>query len=141
MPQQQDRPAPPESAVTAPEARAGTWSALRHPVFRAIWIASLASNFGGMIQSVGAAWMMTSISGSPDMVALVTASVTLPIMLLALVSGAAADSFDRRRLMLAAQIFMLVVSVALTLCAWLGVLTPWLLLLFTFLIGCGSAFN
>ncbi|MGZ8281763.1 MAG: MFS transporter [Allosphingosinicella sp.] len=127
--------------MTAPEARAGTWSALRHPVFRAIWIASLASNFGGMIQSVGAAWMMTSISGSPDMVALVTASVTLPIMLLALVSGAAADSFDRRRLMLAAQIFMLVVSVALTLCAWLGVLTPWLLLLFTFLIGCGSAFN
>jgi predicted MFS family arabinose efflux permease len=114
---------------------------LRHRTFRAIWIASLASNFGGMIQSVGAAWMMTSIAGSADMVALVTASVTLPIMLLSLLSGAAADNFDRRRIMLAAQGFMLLVSVALATFAWLGLITPWLLLLFTFLIGCGSAFN
>ena len=114
---------------------------LHHKTFRAIWIASLASNFGGMIQSVGAAWLMTSIAGSADMVALVTASVTLPIMLLALLSGAAADNFDRRRIMLAAQGFMLLVSVALAAFAWLGLITPWLLLLFTFLIGCGSAFN
>ena len=119
----------------------GTLAPLRHPVFRTIWIASLASNFGGMIQSVGAAWLMTSISGSADMVALVTASVTLPIMLLSLFSGAAADSFDRRRMMLAAQSFMLAVSVTLAACTWAGLITPWLLLLFTFLIGCGSAMN
>ncbi|WP_349356537.1 MFS transporter [Sphingosinicella terrae] len=116
-------------------------SPLRHPVFRAIWIASLASNFGGMIQSVGAAWMMTSISGSADMVALVSTSVTLPIMLLSLFSGAAADNFDRRRMMLFAQSFMLLVSVGLAAATWLGWITPWLLLLFTFLIGCGAAMN
>jgi MFS family permease len=75
------------------------------------------------------------------MVALVQASVTLPIMLLSLLAGAAADSLDRRRLMIAAQSFMLVVSAALAACAWLGLITPWLLLLFTFLIGCGTAFN
>ncbi len=125
----------------SPPARTGSLAPLRHKTFRSIWIASLASNFGGMIQSVGAAWMMTSISGSADMVALVTASVTLPIMLLALLAGAAADNFDRRRIMLAAQTFMLLVSAALAVCAWLGWITPWFLLLFTFLIGCGSAFN
>jgi MFS family permease len=114
---------------------------LRHTVFRRIWLASLASNFGGMIQSVGAAWMMTTISGSADMVALVTASVTLPIKLLSLLSGAAADSFDRRWIMLIAQGFMLIVSVTLAAFTWLGLITPWLLLLFTFLIGCGSALN
>ncbi|HEX2885743.1 MFS transporter [Vineibacter terrae] len=113
---------------------------LRSPIFRAIWIASLASNFGGLIQSVGASWMMTSI-GTAELVALVQASVTLPIMLLSLPAGAMADNFDRRKMMLAAQIFMLAVSIALSICAWTGLITPWVLLLFTFLIGCGAALN
>ncbi|TNC72954.1 MFS transporter [Rubellimicrobium roseum] len=127
-------------AETAPERRSAL-GPLAHPVFRAIWIASLASNFGGLIQSVGASWMMTSIAPSEAMVALVQASVTLPIMLLALVAGAVADSMDRRRVMLAAQGFMLAVSVALALVTWAGWISPWLLLLFTFLIGCGTAMN
>ncbi len=116
---------------------ASVFAPLRHPVFRAVWVASMASNFGGMIQSVGASWLMTSISGSAKMVALVQVSVTLPIMLLSLVAGAAADNFNRRRMMLGAQLFMLLVSMALAACALWGLLTPWLLLSFTFLIGCG----
>ena len=99
------------------------------------------SNFGGLIQSVGASWMMTSLVGSPQMVALVQTSTTLPFMLLALLAGAVADNLDRRKVMLAAQGFMLCVSVTLTLFAWQGWLTPWLLLSFTFLVGCGTAMN
>lgn len=114
---------------------------LRHPVFRAVWFASLASNFGGLIQSVGASWMMTSIAPSPDMVALVQASTTLPIMLLSLAAGAIADSWDRRLVMLCAQSFMLAVSAALAAFTWAGWITPGLLLGFTFLIGIGTAFN
>lgn len=101
----------------------------------------MASNFGGLIQSVGASWMMTSLSGSPQMIALVQTSTALPIMLLSLWAGAVADNLDRRRVMLAAQAFMLVVSLALALGAVLGHLTPWLLLALTFLIGCGTAIN
>ena len=113
----------------------------RHETFRSVWIASLASNFGSLIQAVGAAWMMTAIARSSDMVALVQASTALPIMLFSLASGAVADLFDRRKVMLVAQGFMLAVSAALTACAWFGLLTPWLLLGFTFLIGCGTALN
>jgi MFS family permease len=113
----------------------------RHRIFLAIWVASLASNFGGLIQSVGAAWLMTSIGGSADLVALVQASTTLPIMLFSLAAGAIADNFDRRKLMLAAQTFLFGVSVALALCTYFGLVTPWLLLAFTFLVGCGTAFN
>ncbi|MBP1887216.1 MFS transporter [Sinorhizobium mexicanum] len=116
-------------------------SPFKHETFRIIWIASLASNFGGLIQAVGAAWLMTSISQSVNMVALVQASTALPIMLFSLVSGALADNFDRRRIMLVAQSFMLSVSAILTVCAYFGLITPWLLLLFTFLIGCGTALN
>jgi MFS family permease len=126
---------------TAERPRASPLAPLRSPVFRAIWLASLASNFGGLVQAVGAAWMMTTITESANMVALVQASTTLPIMVFSLAAGAVADSFNRRRVMLTAQVFMLSVSIALTVAAWLGVLTPWTLLGFTFLIGCGTALN
>ncbi|WP_082359344.1 MFS transporter [Bosea sp. AAP35] len=114
---------------------------LRQPIFRAVWLASLASNFGGLVQMVGASWMMTAIAASPDMVALVQASTTLPVMLFSLAAGAISDNYDRRRIMLTAQGFMLSVSILLALSAWLDVITPWLLLGFTFLIGCGTALN
>lgn len=84
---------------------------------------------------------MTSITTSSDMVALVQASTALPIMLFSLACGAIADSFDRRKVMLVAQSFMLIVSVLLTIFAYKGLITPWLLLSFTFLIGCGTALN
>src|SRR5690606_15043155 len=116
-------------------------SPFRHGVFRAVWIANVFSQFGGLIQNVGAAWLMLSIAASAEMVTLVQASTTLPIVLFALVAGALADGFDRRKMMLASQVFMLVVSLALAVGAWFGVVTPWLLLLLTFLIGCGHAFN
>lgn len=116
-------------------------SPLSVPVFRAVWIASMASNFGGLIQSVGASWLMTSLTPSSQMVALVQASTALPILLLSLWSGAVADNLDRRRVMLAAQGFMLVVSVALAVITFAGWMSPWLLLVFTFLIGCGAAMN
>lgn len=122
-------------------ARNSSLAPFQSPVFRAVWMASLISNFGGLIQSVGSAWLMTSISASNDMVALVQASTTLPIMLFSLASGAIADNFDRRRVILIAQCFMLCISVALAVLSWLGLVTPWLLLTFTFLIGCGTALN
>ncbi len=127
--------------MTSQPVLAAPASPLRIPIFRAVWLASMASNFGGLIQSVGASWMMTSLTKSPALVALVQSSTTLPIMLLSLLAGAIADNLDRRIVMLWSQAFMLSVSLALSFCAWTGVLTPTLLLGFTFLIGCGTAFN
>lgn len=126
-----------ETGQTPPSALAP----LRVPTFRALWFASMGSNFGGLIQGVGAAWLMTSISTSADLVALVQASTTLPIMLFSLMAGAIADGYPRRSVMLLAQGFMFLVSATLAVCAWSGLVTPWILLTFTFLIGCGVAFN
>lgn len=132
QPDMNDQPAPERPSALAP---------FKHSIFRSVWFASLASNFGGLIQSVGAAWMMTAISNSADMVALVQASTALPIMLFSLASGAIADNYNRRKVMLTAQAFMFAVSIALTLAAYFDFLTPWLLLSFTFLLGCGTALN
>lgn len=113
----------------------------RNQTFRSLWIAALASNFGGLVQAVGAAWLMTSLSDSQNMVALVQGSVALPIMIFSLLAGVFADNFDRRRVMLIAQGFMFVVSIILTVLAFTDLLTPWTLLTFTFLIGCGTALH
>ena len=69
---------------------------LRHPVFRRIWLASLLSNLGLLIQGVGAAWAMTQMTSSADMVALVQTAVMLPVMLISMPAGAIADMYDRR---------------------------------------------
>src|SRR5690606_36750910 len=119
----------------------GPLAPLAHTTYRSIWLANLASSFGGLIQTVGAAWLMTAIADSVDMVALVQAATALPLMLFSVVGGAFADTFNRRRVMLTAQIFMCVVSVVLVVFTLSGLITPWLLLAFTFLIGCGTALN
>jgi MFS family permease len=118
-----------------------TLTLFRNQTFRMLWIAALASNFGGLVQAVGAAWLMTSLTQSQSMVALVQSSVTLPIMIFSLLAGVFADNFDRRKVMLVAQAFMLMVSIVLAVMAYEGLLSPWLLLGFTFLIGCGTALH
>ena len=119
--------------------RASVFAPFRHDAFRILWVATLASNLGGLVQSVGAGWMMTTLTDSHNMVALVQASTTLPIMIFSLAAGALADSFDRRVIMLISQIGLALVSLVLAALGFMGLLSPWLLLTFTFLIGCGTA--
>lgn len=118
-----------------------TLTLFQNQTFRMLWLAALTSNFGGLVQAVGAAWMMTSLTDSQSMVALVQSSVTLPIMIFSLLAGVFADNFDRRKVMLIAQFFMLIVSIILAILAYEGLLSPWTLLGFTFLIGCGTALH
>ncbi|MGL3823455.1 MFS transporter [Sphingopyxis sp. R3-92] len=126
---------------TAPPSSSSPLSPFQFPAFRAIWIANLASNMGSMVQSVAAAWLMTELTSSHSLIALVQASATIPIMLLGVFAGAIADNFDRRRVMLAAQSGMLLVSAALTITTWMGAISPALLLFFTLAVGCGTALN
>lgn len=119
--------------------RTSVLAPFRHDAFRMLWLATLVSNLGGLVQSVGAGWMMTTLTDSHNMIALVQASVTLPIMVFSLAAGALADNFDRRTVMIIAQVGMAVVSVVLAVLGYAGLLNPWLLLTFTFLIGCGTA--
>jgi MFS family permease len=98
----------------------GALAPFSYPLFRRVWAASTASNLGGMIQTVGAAWLMLALTGSPRMVALVQASVALPVVLFSLAAGAVADNLDRRRVMLAAQVFLLAIAAMLALVTWLG---------------------
>jgi MFS family permease len=122
-------------------ARGSVFAPFAYPAFRAIWIASLASNIGAMIQSVAAAWLMTELTPSHQLVALVQASASLPIMLLGLFAGVIADNYDRRKVMLAAQFVMLAASALLAALTWAGQVGPLPLLMLTLAVGCGTALN
>lgn len=117
------------------------FSPFRNPLYLSYWGAGLVANFGWLVQSVGAAWLMATIGGSQQMVALVQAAVALPMMLFLMVAGTCADRLGRRRVILASQGAALAVSVALAFWAWMGWLTPWGLLGFTFALGLSRAFN
>lgn len=125
--------------MNAPRGAPGPWAPLAQPAFRAMWLAVLASNVGTWVHDVAAAWMMTEATGSPLMVALVQAATTVPVVLLALVAGALADVVDRRRYLIAAQLWMMFVATLLALLAHLGRLDPWVLLALTFALGVGAA--
>jgi len=117
------------------------WALLRRPLFRALWIASLTSSIGTWMHELGAAWLMTSLTLSPVMVALMQTAASLPIVLLVLPAGAIADMIDRRRMLLFTQGWMLASATALGVLTVLGATTPWLLLILTFALGAGAAMN
>src|SRR5260221_8734146 len=114
-------------------------SPFRFGMFRAVWIGTLSANFGQWVQSVGAAWLMTLIAPSPDMVALVQAASSLPTLAFALIGGVLADLLDRRKVFIVGQSVMLLAAAALALCGQLALLTPWWLLFLTFVLGSGAA--
>lgn len=140
MPLQSDTTPAEHDPQQAP-APGGMFAPFRYPAFRAIWTANLFSQLGSAIQAVGAAWLMTELTRSHTLVAAVQASATAPILLVGLLAGSIADNYDRRRVMLAAQVGMLVVSAVLAVLTWAGMIGPHGLLAFTLMVGVGTAFN
>ena len=120
---------------------ASTWSPLRQGLFRALWIASVASYLGTAMHDLAAGWLMASLSDSPILVALMQTASNLPIFLVALPAGALADLVDRRRLLLLTQLWMLLVAALLGVLTVMGHTTAWVLLVLTFLLGVGGALN
>ena len=115
------------------------WAPLQHRIFRMLWIASIFSNIGSWMHEVGAGWLMTSLAPSPLMVALVQAATSAPVFLLALPAGALADIVDRRRYLIATQVWMMIVAAVLGVLTLAGWTTAPLLLVLTFALGIGTA--
>jgi MFS family permease len=117
--------------VTPPPA----WGALRYPVFRWLWIATVVSNVGTWMYNAASGWLMTSLSPSPLIVSLVQVANSLPLFLFALPAGALADMLDKRRLILTLEILTTILSALFALLLTLHVVSPALLLSFIFVLG------
>jgi MFS family permease len=117
------------------------WAPLGEPLFRSLWIASVISYTGTWMQNVGAGWLMTQMTLNPFMVGLVQAAGALPVFLVILPAGALADMVDRRRFLLLTQGWMVLAAATLGILTLTSCVGPWVLLLFTFLLGLGAVMN
>jgi MFS family permease len=115
------------------------WAPLRVKAFRALWLAQVGSAIGTWMQTVGAQWLLVEEPSAEALVAMVQVAAMLPVLVLALPSGALADILDRRRMLITVQLFQAGVAVALAALTVAGRMVPALLLTFTFLLGCGVA--
>ncbi|MGD9536366.1 MAG: MFS transporter [Alphaproteobacteria bacterium] len=114
-------------------------SPFRSRVFTVLWIATVVSNIGTWMQNAAAGWLMTGLNPDPLIVSLVQVATTLPMFLLALPAGAFADILDRRRLIIVAHIGLTILIAGLALLVQLELVTPLILLVFTFFAGVGAA--
>jgi MFS family permease len=117
------------------------WQPLRLPIFRNLLIADVVSDVGTFMQNVGAAWLMVSLGAGPIYVALTQTAASLPYFLFALPAGSAGDIFDRRKLILLTESWMMGVAVLLAVLTIAGLMSPWLLLVMTFALSAGDAFE
>ncbi|WP_265285217.1 MFS transporter [Verminephrobacter aporrectodeae] len=132
-------PAAGQGVAAFPDAPLSALAPLFVPVFRMLWIAWLVANICMWMNDVAAAWLMTTLTASPLLVALVQSASTLPVFLLGLPSGALADILDRRRYFIATQFWVAIVALVLCVAVIAGGMTAPLLLALTFANGIGLA--
>lgn len=124
-----------------PVASASGFAPLHIALFRDRWIASTVSSVGTWMQDTAATWLMTTLTVSPLLIALMQAAASLPVLFFGLLAGATADIFDRRRLLIFWQVWMLASVAVLAVLTFFGHVSPWALLSFTFMMNVGSAMN
>lgn len=130
-----------EVSTPGSSAPASLWRPLRSPNFRNLLAADVVSDIGTFMQTVGAAWLMVSLKAGPLYVALTQTASALPFFVLALPAGAIGDIVDRRKLILYAEIWMVTVAAVLAVLTIGGLTSPLLLLILTFALAAGDAFE
>ena len=117
-----------------------TWTALRNPVFRSMWLASLISGTCVAAQDTAATWTMNRVSDSPLFLSLMSTVASLPFFFFTLPAGALADMVDRKRMMFVMTIWLAAAAGGLAIVGWFHLINPWILLTAVFFIGTGFAF-
>src|SRR5215475_2044448 len=118
-----------------------TWTALRNPVFRRLWIATVISGTCVAAHNSAATWMINASTGSPFFISLMSTVASLPFFLFTLPAGALADKVDRQKLICLINVGLAATALGLTVLGWLRLLNPYIILGSVFCIGIGFAFN
>ena len=114
---------------------------MRYSAFRRLWCAQFTSNIGSWMQTVAAQWVMTSLTSSALLLSAISAAGSIPVLLFAIPAGALGDLVDRKRLIVAGQLLMLVAAALLAVLSAVGGLTPSVLIALLFIIGAGGAIS
>ena len=117
------------------------WTALRNPVFRRLWIASIISGVCVSAHDTAATWVMNTLTPSMFLISVMSTVAALPFFLFTLPAGALADMVDRKKLLCTMNLWLAGVAAFLALPGFFGLLNPFLILISVFMMGIGFAFN
>jgi Arabinose efflux permease len=118
-----------------------SWTALRNPAFRRLWIASVVSGTCVAAHDQAATYVMNTLAASPFLISLISTVASLPFVLFTLPAGALADQVNRKRLVCAINVWLAIAAAVLAILGWLQLLNPYLILICVFFLGIGFAFN
>ena len=118
---------------------ASTWSALRNPTFRKLWIVSLVSGTCVAAHDTAATWVMNTLTTSPFLISLMSTVASLPFLIFTLPAGALADTVDRRKLLVLMNFCLAIAAAALAILGWFHLLNTYVILISVFMMGVGFA--
>ena len=121
------------------KAASSPWSPFRHLVFTVLWTATVVANIGTWMYNAASGWLMMVLNADPFVVSMVQVATSLPMFLFAMPAGALTDIIDKRRYLIAVEVATTAVAAVFAALVALNLVTPNTLLLFTFLLGVGSA--
>jgi MFS family permease len=121
--------------------KSSTWTALRNPAFRRIWIATVISGTCVAAHNSAATWMMNVVKGSPLLISLMATVASLPFFLFTLPAGVLADKVNRQNFVCGVNLWLAAIAAGLASVGLLHLLSPWIILVSVFLVGVGFAFN
>jgi MFS family permease len=128
--------------VNSDNLRESIWTPLKLPLYRAMWIGICLSNLGYWMQSTTASWLMKEWSdGDPFLVSLVQTAYFLPTVILIVFAGTLADIFNRKHLLILANLWMMTSAALLAIIIYQGSTNPLILLLLSALLAIGFALN
>jgi MFS family permease len=117
------------------------WIALRNPVFRRLWIASVISGVCVSAHDTAATWMMNTVTSSKFLISVMSTVAALPLFFFTLPAGSLADLVDRKKLLCTMNLWLALSAALLAVLGALGFLNPFVILASVFLIGIGFAFS
>ncbi len=114
-------------------------SAFRHRNYRLFFGGQLISLVGTWMQQVAQAWLVLQLTHDPIWLGIVAAAQFLPVMVLGLFAGVAADALPKRRVLIATQTVMMVLAAVLAVLVITGAVEVWMILFLAFLLGIANA--
>jgi MFS family permease len=113
--------------------------ALASPVFRRFLTGAMIASVGSWMQATAQGWLVLDLTDSSAALGLVSAVQTLPVLLLSIVAGVLADRMDRRRLLVATQLFAAAIALMLAVLTTTGAVVFWQIVVLAFLAGTATA--
>ena len=129
-----------EAHAPLPRSRLRTFSSLRHPDFRYLWVGTLLMSGGQWIQQVTLGWLLYDLTGSAVLLGLLNGLRALPFLIASPIAGVAADRMDRKKLILVTQYVLFTTTMGMGVLVGVGFLQVWHLFVFTVITGITWAF-